>query len=75
MSASTRNRVLGIILLLAGLAGLWVPWKFSGTTAIIVSLLAGAGLGAGSALVVTGKPFWTPETWWATWHPLRQDWF
>ena len=37
MSSSTRNRVLGIIVLLVGLAGLWVPWKFSGTTAAIVS--------------------------------------
>jgi hypothetical protein len=29
----------------------------------------------GSALLLTAKPLWHPDTWWASKHPLKRDWF
>lgn len=75
MDEATRNRLIGAIILLAGLAGLSILHQFSGLIGTTLSLLAGACLGMGSALLVTAEPLWNPDTWWAAKHPLKRDWF
>lgn len=75
MSEPTRNRLIGAAILLAGLAGLGVIHQFSGIVGKVLSLLAGACIGMGSALLLTAKPLWNPDTWWAAKHPLKRDWF
>ncbi|PSQ74768.1 MAG: hypothetical protein BRD39_01255 [Bacteroidetes bacterium QH_9_64_21] len=75
MNKTTRNRLIGAIIVLAGLTGLGVLHQFSGIIGTTLSLLAGACLGMGSALLVTAKPLWNPDTWWAAKSPLKRDWF
>lgn len=75
MAESTRNRLIGAAVLLAGLAGLGVLPQFSGIVGKVFSLLVGACIGMGSALLTTAKPLWNPNTWWAAKHPLKRDWF
>ena len=75
MDDTTRNRLIGTAIFLTGLAGLGVIHQFPGITGTVVSFLAGAALGMGSAVVITGRPLWDSDSWWASKHPLKRNWF
>lgn len=75
MDNTTRNRLIGAVFLLAGLAGLGFVYQLSGMSGQILSFFSGAALGSGSAILITGKPLWDPGTWWASKHHLKRDWF
>ena len=62
VTSTSRNRLIGV---LAGLAGVWFVYGRSGTPGAVLSVLAGAALGMGSALLLTGRPLWNPRSWWA----------
>lgn len=75
MAETMRNRLIGALLLFAGFVGLGIVYQLSGTSDVILSFLAGAALGSGSAILITGKPLWDSDTWWASKHPLKREWF
>jgi hypothetical protein len=74
MVDTTRNRLIGAIILLTGLVGLGFVYQLSGLSGQILSFFSGAALGSGSAILISGKPLWNSDTWWASKHPLKRDW-
>jgi drug/metabolite transporter (DMT)-like permease len=65
MTRPSRNRLLGALIFLVGLAGVWFVYGRSGTPGVVLSVFAGAALGMGGALLLTGRPLWNPRSWWA----------
>jgi hypothetical protein len=71
MSESTRNRLIGVVLLGASLPfALWVD--VDGGLGKIVSFGAGAVLGFSFVLALTGVSVWDSNRWWANKSPLER---
>lgn len=68
MSPETRTRLIGLVLLLSGLAWVVVSPDISKGVDMLLAFLAGALLGGGGALLVTGEVLWSPGNGWP-WTP------
>jgi hypothetical protein len=65
MSDPTRNRAIGALICLLGLGELFFIPNLSEGLNLLLSFAGGACLGAGGTLLMTGKPLWNSDTWWA----------
>jgi hypothetical protein len=71
MSESTRNRLIGVLLLVASLPfAFWI--EVDGGLGKIVDFGAGAVLGFSFVLLLTGTSFWSSKTWWTSQSPLER---
>jgi hypothetical protein len=63
MSTETRNRAIGALMFLLGIGDLLLVPDFSEGISLLLSFTGGACLGAGAALMMTGKPLWSSSPW------------
>lgn len=66
MAETTRNRLIGLALLVVGILWIGVSPDLSEEIDKVISILVGACVAAGSAILITGDPFWNSDTWWAS---------
>lgn len=59
VSNSLRNRLIGSGILAVGLLGILASPDLSETVNLVFSFVAGAAVGAGGALLITGEPLWS----------------
>ncbi|MCS3940216.1 peptidoglycan/LPS O-acetylase OafA/YrhL [Salinibacter ruber] len=71
MTETTRNRLLGLLLLLVGAAGILLMSGVSPGGGKLPWFLAGCCQGLGAVLLLTGTPPWHSARWRASWQPLR----
>lgn len=72
MTDETRNRVIGAFIVLLGIAEMRFVPDISAGIDMLMAFLAGACLGLGGGLLVTGRPFWESSRWWASEHPQKR---
>ena len=73
MSKTTRTRAIGALIVLLGVGEFFLVPDLSEGINLLLSFLSGACLGAGGSLLVTGKPLWNSDTWWASTPPKRRS--
>lgn len=72
MSDSLYYRLIGLAILIPGFVWLYVSPDLSEGIDMLLAFLAGACLGAGGSLLVTGEPLWDSRTWWASKPPQKR---
>ena len=72
MSNTTRNRVIGALILLLGVGELLLVPDLTEGVDLLLSFASGACVGAGGALLMTGKSLWESDVWWASSPPKQR---